>query len=221
MMTCCSKVICDGCYYLNCYYLNQKREVEAGWHPSCPFCRKSDPSTDEECDEQNMNRIEKNDPVAMCQEGGDQYVKGDYIKAFEYWTKAADLVNADAHYRLSEMYRLGVGVDKDSVKEIHHLEESAIMGHPTARYNLGSWEWNNGNTDRAVKHFIIAATQGFPQSTKVLMNAFTGGFVNKKDLAAALRAHQAAVDATMSSQRKAAENARAHLKLMRDVTNKG
>ena len=72
-------------------------------------------------------------------------------------------------------------------------------------------EWNNNDRDnkdtakRAVNHFIIAAAQGKDNSINNLMFAFKKGCVSKDDLAAALRAHQAAVDATKSPQRDAAE----------------
>ena len=56
-----------------------------------------------------------------------------------------------------------------------------------------------------MKHWIIAATQGYGASMKELMNAFKEGCVSKEDLAATLRAHQAAVNATKSPQREAAE----------------
>ena len=56
-----------------------------------------------------------------------------------------------------------------------------------------------------MQHFIIAATKGDDESIKALMSAFKGGEVRKDVLAAALRAHQAAVDATKSPQRDAAE----------------
>jgi len=85
------------------------------------------------------------------------------------------------------------------------LEEAAIGGHPNARYRLGYIEGNNGKDERAKKHCIIAATQGNDLSIGMLMNIFKGGLVSKDELAVALRAHQAAVDATKSSQREAAE----------------
>eukprot|EP00985_Skeletonema_marinoi_P012778 scaffold6259_cov75-Skeletonema_marinoi.AAC.6 len=128
--------------------------------------------------------------------------------AFEYFTKAAELGEMEAHCRLAAMYYVGHVLEKDRVKHLHHLEEAAIGGHPTARYNLGCHEWNNDNEERAVTHYIIAATQGNDDSIKALMGAFKGGFVSKDDLAAALRAHQAAVDATKSPQREAAKIAR-------------
>jgi len=56
-----------------------------------------------------------------------------------------------------------------------------------------------------VKHWIISANLGDDGSIKILMEKFKEGFVSKDDLAAALRAHQAAVDATKSPQREEAK----------------
>ena len=175
---------------------------------SCPFCRKALPKTDEEelGGEQNMKRVEANDPVAINQQGVEQYERGNYRSALEYWKKAATLGDADAHFKLSIVYHLGHGVEKDRGKQIHHLEEAAIGGHPLARYNLGCLALaRKRNKERAVKHFIIAAKQGQDESIKKLMKLFKEGYVEKEDLAASLRAHKAAVDATKSPQRKVAE----------------
>ena len=62
--------------------------------------------------------------------------------------------------------------------------------------------------DKAVKHFIIAVNLGLDESIKTLKEFYAKGVVSKEDFAAALRAHQAAVDATKSPQRDAAEAAR-------------
>ena len=126
------------------------------------------------------------------------------MRASEFLTKAAGLGDAAAHFNLSVMYREGKGVEKDAQKEFYHTEEAAIGGHPTARYNLGAFEWNNGRLDRAVKHLIIAAKLGDDDSVEMLKQGYKEGSVSKEDFAAALRAHQAAVDATKSSQRDAA-----------------
>ena len=127
--------------------------------------------------------------------------------AFEYLTKAVELGDVDAHYQLSVMYHEGNGVEKDEKKELHHLEEAAIAGHPVARHNLGCYEWKNERFDRAVKHFIIAAKLGHDDSLDILKKGYTWGDVSKEDFAAALRGHRAAVDATKSPQREAAEAA--------------
>ena len=198
--TCCSKLICDGCVHAN-----EKRAAERRLQHACPFCRKPTPTTDEEIYKRRMKRVEANDPFAICQKGAEEAKQGNHRGAFEYWTKASELGHALAQYGLSVLYRRGDGVEKDIGKEIHHLEEAAIGGHPDARHNLGVLESKNGNIERAVKHWIIAATQGGDESMKVLMKMFKDGFVSKEDLAATLRAHKAAVDATKSPQRKKAE----------------
>ncbi len=145
--SCCSKTICLGCDYANLV-----REEEASLVTSCLFCRTTFPITDEEEDKLRMKRVEVNDPDALMDQGTDQYSKGDYGGAIEYWTKATELGNVQAHFKLAIVYHCGEGVEKDRVKEIHHLEEAAIGGHPSARYNLGCYEARSGNVDRAVKH---------------------------------------------------------------------
>eukprot|EP00984_Skeletonema_dohrnii_P006568 scaffold2352_cov90-Skeletonema_dohrnii-CCMP3373.AAC.7 len=207
MHLCCSKVICNGCSHANNLRIKEERREY-----TCLFCREPVLSTVEERDKRRTKRIEVNDPVAMCREGVKQYVKADYSSALEYFTRAAELENVEAHHQLSLMYYNGHGVEKDRGKEVHHLEEAAIRGHPSARYNLGCHEWDNGNTERAVTHWIIAAAQGRDDAIIPLMDEFRSGIVSKDDLAAALRAHQAAVDATKSPQREAAEEYRRKMK---------
>ena len=204
LMACCSKVICDGCNYAN-----QMRELEGRLVPACPFCRHSVPKTKAEIIKNLMKRAEVNDPVAMCEMGKKRCDEGDFDGAFEYWTKAAGLGDVGAHYQLSVMYQKGEGVEKDKKKELHHLEQAAIGGHVFARHNLGCHEGKNGRLERAMKHFIIAANHGDDGSLKRVKGGFKIGIVSKEDFASALRAHQAAVDATKSPQREAKEAFRA------------
>ena len=173
-----------------------------------PNCREPLPKMDEEGEKKVnrnlMKRVKANDPVAIFKMGVDCQVEGDYEKAFEYYTKAAALGDVTAHYNLSVIYRAGDGVEKDEKKEIYHLEEAAIGGQPEARYNLGLNEYDNERVDRAMKHFIIAAKLGLNCALESVKNGFVKGFVSKEDYAAALRGHQAAVDATKSKQREEA-----------------
>ena len=83
-----------------------------------------------------------------------------------YLTKAAELGNAEAHYRLGMMYLDNDGVEKDEEKMVYHWEMAAIGGHPLARHNLGCHEAKNGIIERAAKHFTIAAKLGFEMSMK-------------------------------------------------------
>ena len=200
-MTCCSKRICEGCHYTN-----SKREYEAGLQERCLFCREPASKSQEESHKLCMNRIKKhNDPAAMNEMGKRRREEGDYGTALEYFTKAAEMGDADAHYSLSIMYHEGHVVENDKEKEVYHLEEAAIAGHPNARYNLGCNEGNNGRFERAKKHFIIAANLGYHDSLSNLRLLYAEGHASKEDYADALRAYQAAVEATKSAERKKAE----------------
>ena len=194
---CCSKMICQGCNRAN-----KIREVTNSLAKSCPFCREPISSA---VDRLTMKRVEANDPVSIWREGAKHYNKEDYHTAVEYWKKAAELGDVGAHYNLSCLYHEGLGVEKDVGKEIYHLEVATIGGHPDARCRLAGHELKNGNTERSVKHATIAATQGHDNAMKFLMGAFKMGIVRKEELDAALRAHHAAVNATKSPQREAAE----------------
>ena len=214
MRPCCCKFICQGCMYQNIdREMKERRRL-----PNCPFCRQPLPSMDngeeycqEEFTKQLMKRLNADDPEALCRIGSDHYVKGDYSGAFELYTKATELGHLDAHYKLAIMYFEGNGVEKDSGKESHHLEEAAIGGHPTARHELGNHEIEYGDPERGVKHWIIAANQGHVESMKCLVRViksfiYLGGcsFFSKDDLTATLRGHQSAIEATKSPQRKEA-----------------
>ena len=199
--SCCSKIICEGCEVAN-----MKRQKEMRLQRTCPFCREPAAKSNEEIEKRHMKRVEMNDSFSTFQWGGEQCEKGNYSAAFEYWTKAAGMSNMEAHNTLAWLYREGRGVEKNRGKEIHHLEEAAIGGHPQARNHLGAHEWNNTrNAERAVKHWIIAAAQGHDLSMKTLMDVFKRGYVSKEDLADTFRAYQAAVNATKSPQRDMAE----------------
>ena len=137
--------------------------------------------------------------------GKKRHNEGDYENALKYYTKAAELGEIDAQYKLATMYDGGLGVDKDEKKEVYHLEKAAICGNPNARHNLAIIEEKNGNIERSVKHLIIAANLGLEDSMKPLWRYYSAGYITKEDLDATLRSHQTAIDAMKSEQRDAAE----------------
>ncbi len=200
LMGCCCKLICHGCMYAN-----KRREYEAGLEQRCAYCREPLAKSQEESHKRAMKRVKQNDPVALREEGRSCRSEGDYKGMVEYLTKAAALGDVGAHYDLSNLYRKGELVEKDMKKFIYHSEEAAIGGHPSARYNLGCEEERKGRFDRARKHFIIAANLGYYDSLKAIKDLYEIGHASKEDYASALRAYQAAVEATKSSQRKEAE----------------
>jgi hypothetical protein len=200
LMGCCSKFICLGCFHANAV-----REREGGLEHKCAYCREPLSKSVEEADDNNMKRVKANDPVALRRLASNCHREGDNEGALKYWTKAAGLNDIQSHYHLSCMYREGLGVEIDLKKGVYHLEEAAIGGHPQARCNLGAYELDNLKFERAMKHFIIAAKLGSDPALNAVKKSFERrGFVSKEDHAAALREHQAAVDATKSEQREEA-----------------
>ncbi len=197
--SCCYKRICNGCSHAN-----DKREDEAGQDYKCPYCREPVPKTDEEVNQNRMKRAKANDPIAIFKIGVKCNEQGDCEGAIKYWKKAAALGDMNAHYNLSILYLEGKGVEKDMKRSVYHLEEAAIGGHPSARYNLACYAGQSGKHDRAMKHFMIVAKLGDDGALDKVKQGFVDGIVSKDDYASTLRGHQAAVDATKSKQREEA-----------------
>ncbi len=193
--SCCSKLICKGCVHAN---------WKSNGNNNCPFCR--EPPPDEETRKKSfMKRIKANDPVSMRVMSTKCSSEGNYEKGAEYMIKAAELGDAEAHFRLGIMYWMGLdGVEKDEEKKVYHYEKAAIDGHPFARYNLGCIEERNGNIERAAKHFIIAANIGYEKSMKKLWPLYSAGAITKEELDATLRTHQAAINEMKNPEREAA-----------------
>ncbi len=194
--SCCCKSVCKGCSYA---------DIISSGNTNCPFCREPAVDGEEEHNKRVMERVKVNDPAALSCMGERRYQEGDHETAFEYLRKAAELGDSRAHFQLGGMYMIGEGVEKDEANAIHHWEEAAIGGDPTARHSLAVIEGKNCNIERAVKHFIIAAKLGLKESMKELWGYYSAGHITKEDLDVTLRAHQSAIDATKSAQRDAAE----------------
>jgi hypothetical protein len=190
--SCCCNSVCDGCVY-------------AARSDNCPFCREPIVHGDEKNYKRVMERVKVNDPNALRKMGSRYYKEEDYDKAFEYYTKAAELGDAASHYGLGCMYRYGRGVEKDKSKMICHYMKAAIGGNPYARHYLGCHDKDN---KRAVKHLIIAANLGYERSMKQLWKRYSAGHITKENLESTLRSHKAAIDATKSAQRDAAAEAK-------------
>ena len=201
LMGCCCKKICNGCNYANI-----KRENEQGLEQRCAFCREPAAESQQEYNKRVMNRIKKNDPVAMTHMGRKHQQKGDYDRALEYYTKAAEFGDVEAHGCLGNLYYDGDGVDTDMKKAVYHLEQAAIGGHPDARGILACYEIDSGRFNKAAKHLMINANLGDDISLQQIKGLFMQGIVSKEEYAAALRAYQAAVNETKSAEREKAES---------------
>jgi TPR repeat protein len=150
-------------------------------------------------------RIKANDPAALCFMGKEYFRKDYYKGAAKYLQKAAELGDSVAHRQLGVMYGYSLGVEEDEEKEVYHLEMAAIGGDHLARHMLGCYEERSGNTERAVKHFIIGANLGDDESMRDIWKHYFHGNITKEDLDATLRTHQAAIDEMKSEQRDKAD----------------
>jgi TPR repeat protein len=112
-------------------------------------------------------------------------VRQDRTKAFELYTKAADLGCSVANYNLANIYDEG----GDLKKAKFHYEAAAMAGHEMARYIIGLMEANSGNMEQAVKHWKIAASAGHYASMYTLITLVKIGRVSKESINSTLAAY--------------------------------
>jgi len=200
-MSCCGKVICDGCSYATMISIGMTSEGK----DLCAFCRIPDATTNKEHIRRLKKLMEKGNAEALNHFAG-CYSQGlgvsqDDSKANELWLKAGELGYAAGYYNLgcSYMHGDGVGVDMNKVK--HYWELAVRGGNVLARHNLGVTEHETGNQQRAYKHWLIAARAGDKQSIDMVKNGFVDGFITKAEFANTLRAYHDRQKETMSDMR--------------------
>ncbi len=202
MTSCCCVLICDGCAFTN-----QMKDERSVMNPLCPYCREPYVETAAEAERNIRKRIKAGDPKAIRNKGVEAKMVQNYGVALELLTKASKLGDIVAHHLLGNMYAIGEGVEIDKKKGVYHWEEAAIGGHPDARYNLGATNAQQCKFEKAIKHFMIAASLGHDKAVETLKEWYGFGTVTKADFATALRAHQAFVNSTKSPEREAAAKA--------------
>ena len=199
---CCGKVICSGCTHAPVYDNQGNKVVEK----SCPFCRTPYPSSEEEMVKRYKKRVEMNDHIAIS-DLGSYYRDGlhgfprDYVKALELFHRAVELGYSKAYNGIGYAYNNGEGVEVDIKKAIHYFELAAMGGDATARYNLGVKEENAGNTERALRHYMIAIRSGYAYSLNNIKQMYTNGHATKDDYTTALQSYQAYLGEIKSAQR--------------------
>ena len=130
--------------------------------------------------EEFIKRVEVNDARAMYVLGsyysqGSGGLQQDRTKANELFVRAADLDYSKAHFSLGLYYRAG----GDLKKAKFHYEAAAMAGHEGARCNIGAIEAESGKRERAVKHWIIAASAGEYNAMHNLLGDFEQGLVSR------------------------------------------
>ena len=90
-------------------------------------------------------------------------------------------------------------IDKKKAK--HYWEFAAVNGIVEARHNLGMMEGQDGNNQRAYKHFIIAARAGDKDSLDTVKQGYMRGHGTKDEYANTIREYQNSQDETTSDAR--------------------
>ena len=204
-------MICSGCGSAPVYD-NLGNEMS---EKKCPFCRTPVPTSIEELNERLQKRVELGDAVAIFTLGcnyhrGDNGFPQDYDKAFELFIRAGDLGSTGAYCNVGCAYYNGSSVEMDKKKANHYYKLAAIRGNVNARHNLGVEEEDEGNMNRALKHYMIAAEGGHNIALKAIQEFYTNGHATKDDYAKALRAYQAYLAEIKSTQRDKAAAAYAN-----------
>lgn len=118
-------------------------------------------------------KVDNNYKRGLAGENGQGVPKGD-VQAVTWYRKAADEGNADAQYRLGEMYENGQGsLVKDDAQAVSWFWKAADQGQANAEYWLGvMYENGRGGLTKdhaqAVSWFTKAAEQGFAQARDAL-----------------------------------------------------
>jgi len=155
-------------------------------------------------------RVAKKDPTAILSLGqkyflGDLGLQKDMQKSMELWTEAAELGSLEALYCLGLAYMNGDLVQRDEAKAVKFYAKAAMQGHAQSRNNLGCYEGQKGNYDRALKHLLISARMGHKDSLENLKKFFKAGLATKQQYADALKGYQQAVEETKSHDRDEAK----------------
>ncbi|EJK44207.1 hypothetical protein THAOC_37276 [Thalassiosira oceanica] len=200
--TCCMKRVCNGCLLAS---------YQRGMANTCPFCRTPFQNMDAAILALVQKRVDAKDPkateyLAQSYYSGDHGLEIDVPRAIELWTEAAHLGDMDAHFKLGVIYYHGVkGAEQDVGRGVRHWQHATIQGHPESRHDLGSHEYDNGNHELGVRHWMISAKMGYERSLNKIKDVFMEGHATKAQYAGALRGYQTALEETKSPQREEAK----------------
>ena len=97
--------------------------------------------------------------MGECYENGEGICKN-FVKAEEYYRKAANQEYAEAQYRLGRCYELGKGVDNNKNMAAIWYEKAAKQGHIEAQYYLGKYYESRELWGAAIESYQKPAEQG-------------------------------------------------------------
>ena len=129
----------------------------------------------------------ENDPILLYRLGVISDGVFEKKKQIEYYTRAAELGNAAALYKMAHMYEHGISVPKDEQKAYDYYLRSAYLLYPESMYmvadanrygNLGQPE----NIDNAIKWYKSALRFQIPSAAIQLGRIYVGGKCVEKNI---------------------------------------
>ena len=111
---------------------------------------------------------------------------------------AAEQGHAEAQYRLGNMYRDGLGVERDLEAAIHWYELAAEQGNANAQYHLGDMYREGLGVERdleeTIRLYMLAADQGHAEAQHHLGNMYRDGVGVARNLEEANRWYRRATE---------------------------
>jgi TPR repeat protein len=178
---------------------------QTGNDEKCPFCNADQDKSIEEKIEEMTKRVQANDANSICELGAYYYqglngLQQDNKKGKDLYAKAAKLDHHKAHYNLADIYHFN---EVNLKKAKFHYEAAAMLGCEVARCNLGVMEYKSGNMDRAIKHWLIAASVGHFRSMHNLRELFHERRVSRETIDSTLAAYNSSCAEMRSEPRDA------------------
>jgi TPR repeat protein len=177
---------------------------QSGIIDKCSFCKAVIVLTNKERVGQIMKRVMANDAGAI-HELGCYYYNGEFgllqdrAKATELWTQAVKLGSSKAHYNLGIVYYEGA----DLKKAKFYFGAAAVAGDEEARSKLGGIERSSGNVERAVKHWMIAASSECFRAMHTLTTCLESGYISREAINTTLAAYNVSCAKMRSEARDA------------------
>ena len=206
ILGCCGKVICYGC---RC--AQEAHDRANPW--ICPLCRGNHPPNHQEYVRIQERHAESGNPVSMfaiatiLMDGSEEDgLEPDVPRGLHWLFESCNEGCEFAFWKLSNMLEAGEFVERDIDTSWELCKGAAIFGHHHARVKLAQFEMQHENYDNAVKHLLIAVTQGSLDSLNHIRDLLRSGHATKEQYGQAIRAYKEYLDEVKSDQRDSAAN---------------
>jgi flagellar biosynthesis GTPase FlhF len=128
---------------------------------------------------------------------------------FDFQMKLAQKGNAEAQFKVGEMYETGFGVKEDKAQALSWITKAADQGHETAGFKLLYWDIEkngiNNNNKAKLESLRTKAKEGNPQAQYYVGKMYSRGVGEKRDANKAISwLNKAALVGVLEAEREVA-----------------